>query len=142
MPRGQYDRSKSKAQRDAEKKLAGATPGITAAAKGKKARAPWGSKSGKAAKSVGTPGVGTTIESYNLFALGNLRSQLTSGSVNTLIVGKLDTLITAKLDAMIADLTPAESKVSNGEVKKVTAPIVAQAPAPGAFNPATPPNQA
>ena len=139
MPKGQYDRTKSKAQRDAEKKLAAG--GGSAGKTEKKARAPWGSKSGKVAKSVGTPGIGTTVESYSLMTLGNLRSQLTSGSVNTLILTKLDTLIVAKLDALIADLTPADSKVSNGSVK-VAAPVVAQAPAPGAFNPATPPNQA
>src|SRR4051812_13818935 len=123
MPKGQYDRSKSKAQRDAEKKLAaGGGDGKLV----KKARAPWGSKSGKAAKSVGSPGVGTTVEHYNLFALGNLRAQLTSGSVNTLIVSKLDTLITAKLDQMIADLTPANIQ-SNGATKQAAAPV-AQAP--------------
>ena len=103
MPRGQYDRSKSKAQRAAEKN-ADAPKSIV-----KKARAPYGSK--KLAKSAGpsetvqsfTKAFTSSGESYSLEQLAQLRGCF-ANPVNTNLISKIDTLIASKLDKMLGDI--------------------------------------
>jgi len=131
MPRGQYDRSKSKAQRAAEK--GEAAPKNTV----KKARAPWGSKSksGVATASFSKASSSTT-ESYSIIQLSQLRGCFTS-PINTGIISKLDALISAKLDQM----TPAPTVlVETKKAAQALAPGQQPAPVPAAFNPTAPPN--
>jgi hypothetical protein len=134
MPRGQYDRSKSKAQRAAEKNAE--APKSTV----KKARAPYGSK--KLAKAAGASTAVREFteggaESYSLEQLAQLRGCF-SNPVNTNLISKIDTLITAKLDRMLGEIEVTK-KTLQTSASAPSAPIQ-QAPAPIPFNPAVPSN--
>jgi len=140
MPRGQYDRSKSKAQRAAEKNAD--APKSTV----KKARAPYGSK--KAAKVAASStftgynkeSTAGGTESYSLENLASLRACFAS-PVNTNIISKIDTLIAAKLDVLLSEI--ASSKNGADAPKKTLqapAPVQAAAPVQAVFNPSVPPN--
>lgn len=139
MPRGQYDRSKSKAQRAAEKNAD--APKSTV----KKVRAPYGSK--KLAKAVGTEAVSTRTftkafdvqQDYSIAELASFRSAFSGQHPNTVILTKIDSIIVKKLDALIGTGT---DTVAAPVTKQAAAPIQAVAPIPAAapFNPSVPPN--
>ena len=137
MPRGVYDRSKSKTKKQ------DAAP---AAPTEKKARAPWGSK--KATKTAAAPSAPTPTTSYgwSVMELASLRGAFTGNNPNNGIVTKIDTLISKQLDEAIMAASPAEKpETAAGEAKKVVqAPAPVQVPAPvqavAPFNPAVPPN--
>lgn len=166
MPRGVYDRSKTKSAAPKSEKTAAKTE--------KKARAPYGSK--KAAlkeassiastlkaemkKDVGTAGIGTLFEGnagYSLAELVNMRPALTN---NGILLSQLDILIGRKLDRLVTlsapkpividvpeaveapAATPAETPVAKAKAS-APAPVAAQvaaAPlqAPIPFNPTAP----
>lgn len=172
MPRGVYKR-KPKTDAPATEKTAVKTEKVvakTAAPKvEKKARAPWGSKTKKAATPVGATGEGPKSQgqsSYgiSIMELASLRNNFTGNNQNHSIVKKLDTLIERGLDSAIEASTPkaeqpaekiekaveaAPAPVIEKPVEKVAknhqppAPTatVAQLAAPVAFNPSTPPTQ-
>lgn len=139
MPRGQYDRSKSKAQRAAEKNADAPKSAV------KKARAPYGSK--KLAKSAGPSETvqsftkaftGGAVENYSLRELSELRGCFSS-PISTTVIGKIDVLVLAKLDRMLGELN---LKAEAGKTIQVAAPIQASAPitASAPFNPSAPAN--
>lgn len=137
MPRGVYDRSKTKTKKQ------DAAPAATAE---KKTRAPWGSK--KAAKTAAAPSISkaATVEKYSLMELATLRGAFTGNKANDAIIGKIDTLIIRQLDELVFATLPAEKQEAAAvESKKVVqAPAPVQVPAPvqavAPFNPAVPPN--
>lgn len=131
MPRGQYDRTKTKAQRAAEKTSSEGTP-----SKVKKARAPWGSKSGKLAKTAKSAAVASTksSSSFSIQELANMRAAFIGNVPNKDIVAKLDTLILRELDAEIGADVP--QVFTNGKAQAATP--IQQLSAPVTFNPTVP----
>lgn len=128
MPRGVYDRSKTKSAAPKTEKTAAKTE--------KKARAPYGSKkalkeasvasSADLKKTVGSAGAGTLFEGnagYSLAELVGMRPAL----VNTFLVTKLDILIDRKLDRLVAISTPKPIAV---EETPVEAPAATPAETP------------
>lgn len=162
MPRGVYDRSKTKTAAPKTEK--------TAAKVEKKARAPYGSKKAAAKElplkaelkktAVGDAGIGTLFEGnagYSLSELVNMRPALAS---NSFLTTQLDVLIGRKFERLIAlsapkpividvpeaveapAATPAETPVAKAKAS-APAPVQAQvaaAPlqAPIPFNPTAP----
>jgi len=132
MPRGQYDRSKSKAQRAAEKNADAPKSAV------KKARAPYGSK--KLAKAAGAQAVSVKFtaaaESYSLETLCSLRGCFTGQHPSTIILNKIDTLILSKIDRMLGETEVTKKTLQASAPIQAVAPIPASAP----FNPAAPAN--
>lgn len=124
MPRGVYDRSKTKAAKPTAEKTE------------KKARAPWGSKT-KAAKATTQSFSGG--EELSITQLSNLRDHFAT-PVNTNIISKIDTLVAKKLDLILASYNqPAVEVKATKAAQSVTAPVAA-APTQAVFNPAVPAN--
>jgi len=152
MPRGQYDRSKSKEQRAAEKEdLQVMTPSKTQAPT-KKVRAPYGSKkkaaqtvqgvvtsSSVAAPVVAQAAVGAEI--YSLEQWAQLRG-ICSAPLNEDLTEKIDAIMMAKLDKVLEKIAPAATIVPTNWIP---APVAQQqvqmaTHTPMAFNPPVPPN--
>ena len=131
MPRGVYDRSKTK-------KTAAASETKPAE---KKARAPWGSKkAAKAPSTVSETYATAKFEALSLSELANLRAAF-STPVNTVIIGKIDTLVIRQLDALIG-AAAAQDEVKATKAAQAQAPVQMPAPiqATAPFNPSVPPN--
>lgn len=161
MPRGVYDRSKTKTAAPKTEK--------TAAKVEKKARAPYGSKKVAAAKelpktaqkmmAVGDAGIGTLFEGnagYSLSELVGMRPSLVS---NAFLTNQLDTLIGRKIERLLAlsapkpividvpevveapAATPAETPIAKAKASApapVQAQVAAPLQAPIPFNPTAP----